>query len=220
MDAEHHHHHHHHQQHQQHTQTAVVVHASSQLHMHDVIFHVIFGSDLYSILEFVRASAVRLHSITECQFLVAMMNSVIAQVTHQHSTTECFQRCGPDTVKALFFLFLNVDMVLKEYICNPTDRRAFAAAMNIRYRPARLGAATGGGGGSKGNKQQQEEEQQHQALERMHAWSMIGTKPMNAAKGRRFFTVLHDKIVRMWLQDQRLHASDLVRMVKEEYLVC
>ena len=43
---------------------------------------------------------------------------------------------------------------------------------------------------------------------------------MHAAKARRFFTVLHDKIVRMWLQDERLNASDFMRMVKEEYLVC
>jgi hypothetical protein len=174
-------------------QSNMVVHASSQLHMHDVVFHVIFGSDLYCTLEFVRASAIRLHSLTQCQFLVSMMNSIMSQPCH-----------GPDAVRALFFLFLNVDMVLKEYVCNPSDKKAFAAAMNIKYR---------GGGG-------EQHRQQVKALQKMHAWSMVGTRPMHDAKARRFFTVLHDKIVSTWLQDERLHASDLVRMVKEEYLVC
>lgn len=44
-------------------------------------------------------------------------------------------------------------------------------------------------------------------------------RPMDPAKGRRFFTVLRDSIIKLWMQDERLHASDLVQMVKEEYLV-
>lgn len=42
---------------------------------------------------------------------------------------------------------------------------------------------------------------------------------MDPAKGRRFFAVLHDSIIKLWMQDERLSASDLVQMVKEEYLV-
>jgi hypothetical protein len=49
---------------------------------------------------------------------------------------------------------------------------------------------------------------------------MMGTRAMDPAKGRRFFAMLHDSIIKLWLQDERLHASDLVQMVKEEYLVC
>ncbi len=40
---------------------------------------------------------------------------------------------APDTVKALFFLFLNVDMVLKNYVCTPSSVDAFAEAMNIKW---------------------------------------------------------------------------------------
>jgi hypothetical protein len=194
-------------QRQQRQQGVVVVHASSQLHMHDVIFHVIFGSDMYSTLEFVRASAIRLHSITQCKFLVSMMNSVMEQVQQQQYPLQDSCRHGPDSVKALFFLFLNVDMVLKEYVCNPCDKKAFATAMNIKYK---------GSGGSSGCPAAE----QAKVLQRMHAWSMVGTRPIHDAKARRFFTALHDRIVCAWLQDERLQPSDLVHMVKEEYLVC
>ena len=47
----------------------------------------------------------------------------------------------------------------------------------------------------------------------------MGTRAMDPAKARRFFTVLHDSIVKLWLQDERLQPSDLVQMVKGEYLV-
>ena len=188
--------------------------------MHDVIFHIIFGSDLETVLEFVHASAVRLYSITQCSFLVPMMDSIMAQraARQQQQQHHHAGRCeahgfmmapaashGPDVLKALFFLFLNVDMVLKDYVCEPNNKRAFAAAMNIKWSSV-----------VKSRQQRSDED----LLERLHAWSMIGTLPMNAAKARRFFTVLHDDIVRTWLQDERLHASDLVRMVKEQYLIC
>ena len=58
-----------------------------------------------------------------------------------------------------------------------------------------------------------------QQLERMHAWSMVGTKPLQAAKARGFFKALHDRVIKSWLQDERLTPTDLVRMVKDEYLV-
>lgn len=153
-----------------------------QHHAHDILFHTIFGQDLDAIMEFVHASAVRLHSIVQCEFLANMMNSLMAA-----------KSCSPDMLKALFFLFLNVDMVLKEYVCNPASKQAFAAAMNVK--PSAAG------------------------LDRLHSWSMIGTKQIAAAKARGFFKALHDKIVKSWLQDERLTPSDLVRMVRDEYLV-
>ena len=93
--------------------------------MHDVVFHTIFGSDLYCTLEFVHASAVLLHSITQCKFLVGMMNAVVSQMNARSrhppcaSSHEGLAACGPDVIKALFFLFMNIDMVLKEYVCDP-----------------------------------------------------------------------------------------------------
>lgn len=173
-------------------QPAVLL-ASSQIRSHDLIFHTIFGCDTHATLEFVRASAVRLHSITQCTFLERMMQSL----------SPGKQTPLPDdAVKALFFLFLNVDMVLKEYVCDTANVKAFASAMNIRL--------TGSAGAPA----------ELQYLERMHAWSMLGTLPMNHKKAARFFTVLHDRIVRAWLQDERLCATDLVQMVKDEYLIC
>lgn len=177
---------------------SIIIHASSQLHMHDVVFHVIFGSDYESIFKMVSASAARIFSITRCTFLQGMMgklSSSAAALTGRH---------GPDLLKALFFLFLNVDMVLKEYVCRPGCEKAFAAAMNV---PLPSGAGNGCA------------QRKLKAISKEHSWSMMGTKPMDPAKGRRFFTVLHDSIIKLWMQDDRLHASDLVQMVKEEYLV-
>ena len=100
------------------------------------------------------------------------------------------------------------------------NKRAFAAAMNIKCLAGLLSSAPARAPQANSACGQSVPKKQLEFLERMHAWSMIGTKPMHAAKARRFFTVLHDKIVRMWLQDERLNASDFMRMVKEEYLVC
>lgn len=158
-------------QHQQHHSNA-----------HDILFHVIFGHDMDAITEFVYASAVRLHAIVKCKFLESMMNSIVAA-----------KAATSDMLKALFFLFLNVDMVLKEYVCNTASKAAFAAAMNVKSSCP--------------------------GIDKLHAWSMVGTKPIAAAKARGFFRVLRDKLVKSWLQDERLTASDFVRMVKDEYLV-
>jgi hypothetical protein len=98
-----------------------------------------------------------------------------------------------DTLKALFFLFLNVDMVLKEYVCSTGNKAAFAAAMNMK--------------------------QNDPNLDKMHAWSMVGTRPVQAAKARGFFKALHDRVIKSWMQDERLTPTDLVGMVKDEYLV-
>ena len=201
-----------------------VFHASTQLHLHDVVFHVIFGSDISGIFELVHASAIRLHSITHCPFLSKMMNTVISERNQCASldSSAAFTRFSADLVKALFFLFMNVDMVLKEYVCNPGCKKAFAAAMNAKRlddsgcapsASAAAGASASSTGAASSGAQQS-------ILHRTHAWSMMGTRPMDPAKARRFFAMLHDSIIKLWLQDERLHASDLVQMVKEEYLVC
>lgn len=180
----------------------MVVHASTQMNMHDMIFHVIFGSDIPCTMQFVRASAHRLYSITQCPFLAGMMQSI-----DRGEECRSFARgrgIGDDVIRALFFLLLNVDDVLKRYVCMPGSIKAFAEAMNICI---------------KGNGTNAHDDQNIAMLRRMHAWSMMGTKPLDVAKGKRFFVVLHDSIVKLWMQDERLHASDLVQMVKEEYLV-
>ena len=178
--------------------------------MHDVIFHVIFGCDHSSTLEMVHASAVRLHSITGCKLLSSMMDQLLQR---QHCTVPNPNQLGPahlpsqgpgqaccsrdqgvwvrldpeqgmptDVVKALFFLFLNVDMVLKEFVCNPGNQAAFAAAMNVRVPP--------------GRKKQAENEA---ALRNLHAWRLMGTKPMPSEKALNFFVSLHSKVRAVFL---------------------
>ena len=165
------------------------------LHGHDILFHIIFGYDTECIKEFVHASAVRLYSIVKCQFLAGMMDQVLdmrrKSSSSQPRTT--MVTVSTDMLKGVFFLLLNVDMVLKEYVCNPGSKAAFAAAMNVR--PSCEG------------------------LDKMHAWSMVGTKPIPACKARGFFKVLRDKVAKQWLQDERMTPADLERMVKDDYMV-
>lgn len=160
-----------------------------QHNAHDILFHVIFGHDLDTITEFVHASSVRLYTIVKCDFLASMMDNVMLAGRSGGNT----RATSADTLKALFFLLLNVDMVLKEYVCNPCSKPCFAAAMNVK--PSCEG------------------------VDRMHAWSMVGTRRIQPAKARGFFKVLHDRVVKKWMQDERLTPTDLVRMVKDEYLV-
>jgi hypothetical protein len=86
----------------------VVIQASAQLHMHDVVFHVIFGSDARCVLDFVQASAVRLHSITQCPFLAGMMRSILSCEHPQ-------KQQGPDVAKVrtctLFWLFTHHNQI-------------------------------------------------------------------------------------------------------------
>lgn len=126
-----------------------------------------------------------------------------------------------DVIKALFFLFLNVDMVLKDFICNPGNIRLFAAAMNIRIPdPHHIHQHFHVAQPYMQHARAPVKESEQQVLEKLHAWKMTGTREMNPAKARSFFTVLNSKIIRMWMQDERLLARDLLQMVKEEYLVC
>ena len=56
-------------------------------------------------------------------------------------------------------------------------------------------------------------------MELRHSYSMIGTKPIESGRARRFMLELGD-IVRAWLSNEALTPSDLVTKIKEEYLVC
>ncbi len=208
-----------------------MINASSQIHMHDILFHVIYGCNMASIYELVHASAVRLHSITRCPFLASMMECIAREAastavaadmcTGPHATGRSAH--GPDVIRAMFFLFLNVDTVLKEYVCKPGCVKAFAAAMNIRMPSASAAAATAAGGGvargSSGKSCAASSETASQDLAKLHSWSMLCTRPLDPEKARRFFSVLRNSIVKVWTQDERLHASDLLQLVKEEYLV-
>lgn len=148
--------------------------------MHDIIFHVIYGSDEDTIREFVHASSARIQCITKCQYLEATMQQVL------HTKVPI------DVLKTLFFLLLNVDMVLKEYVVDSASKAAFAAAMNVK-------PCTDG-------------------LVKLHAWSMVGSRPMSTGKARNFFVALQKDVVKQWLQDERRTPRDFMEAVTQEYL--
>ena len=159
--------------------------ATIVLNMHDIIFHVIFGHDRDTIKEFLQGSSARLQHIVKCQYLSETMQAVISPGSPEAEVPL-------DHLKAMFFLFLNVDMVLKEYVCNVGSKAAFAAAMNVK--------------------------QCTEGLDKLHAWSMVGTRPISEGKARLFFLALHDTVVKRWLQDERKTCRDLLDAVKEAYL--
>jgi hypothetical protein len=159
----------------------VVIHMA----MHDILFHVIFGHDRSMIREFLQASSARLQSIVHCRYLESTMEVILHP--------ERGQEVPLDTLKALFFLFLNVDMVLKNYVCKTNSRDDFAAAMNMRRNSP--------------------------DLNKLHAWSMVGTRAISQGKAVSFFVALHNVVVKQWLQDERRNPSDLVEAVKDQYLV-
>lgn len=104
------------------------------INTHDIIFHIIFGNDVQTILEFVHASATRLQAIVDCKHLKHMMDCVVRD-RHQIPV---------DMLKALFFLFLNVDMVLKEYVCNTGSKEVCVSPSPLTlFSPHKVTSSTG-----------------------------------------------------------------------------
>jgi hypothetical protein len=151
-------------------------------HKHDILFHVIYGNDEKMIVDFIRAGASRLYSLTGCDEL----NKMVGEIVYNTS------QVGINKIRALFFIILNVDMPLKEYICEPNSLDLYAIALGIPKNSNDINL--------------------------MHSYSMIGTKPMDHGKARRFMLELGD-IIRSWLSNETLTLSDLATKVKEEYLV-
>lgn len=120
---------------------------AASTHTHDMLFHVIFGQDDIMMTEFVRAGASRLHSITKCE----QLGEMVSIITQQRGTFPM------DRLRCLFFLILNVDMPLKEYICDPQSKSKYATALGIKAS---------------------------EVSESQHSYSMIGTKPIAKEKAR------------------------------------
>ena len=153
---------------------------------HDILFHTLYGGDLRLVFEFVYAMACRLYSLTECHALRENMQRIIDA------------RDGPNApainqLLSLFFLFLNVDMPMKEYVCDPQDIQKFAAALNLAPND-------------------------NEHVRQRHSYSMIATKPISHAKARIFFRSLKN-LAQMWLSNEQLGCADFVYQVRQEYLV-
>lgn len=148
---------------------------------HDLLFHVLYGKNTGMIAEFVHASACRLYSITSCQQL--------GELAHRLATD--VDSVSADRLRAIFFLLLNVDMQLKEYVCDTGSMGLFAAALNLSDADAAS----------------------------RHRFSLVGTSCIAPDRMKHFIVQLRE-VSNTWLSNETLTCSDFVRKVKSEYLVC
>tara|TARA_Y100000389_G_C17171066_1_gene369176 strand:- start:46 stop:513 length:468 start_codon:yes stop_codon:yes gene_type:complete len=146
----------------------------------DVLFHVLYGDDMQSVREMCHVIAQRLYSITNCKELVDSMNKVMKGQGD----------VAPDQLRAFFFMLLNMDVYMKEWMCKIDDEKLFAKAFIVKEEDVR----------------------------KLHAYSLVGTNNMCRGKALLFFTSLR-KIVQDWMSVEMLTACNFVERVKEEYLV-
>lgn len=149
---------------------------------HDMLFHMVYGENREIMYEFILASAQRLYSLTKNQ----MMDRMMRDMTENKNMESSLQQ-----TRALFFLFLNVDMQLKEYVCDTSDKKLLAMALNIQ--PQNIGEKKASG--------------------------MLGANKPPAEKLVNFFTSLSTQIVPTWMQNQSLTQTDLVNVIREEYVI-
>jgi hypothetical protein len=133
-------------------------------------------------MEFIVASAQRQYSLTDNTSLSEMMGRML-----QHP-----QMVSLQDSRAMFFLLLNVDMPLKEYVCDTQNKERLAVALNLTT----VSEATG-----------------------KHAYAMTGARTPDCPKLESFFVKLSSDIVPKWLQNQSLSINDFVHTIRNEYIV-
>jgi hypothetical protein len=148
---------------------------------HDMLFHVVYGDDRMVMMEFIHACAQRLYSLTNN----TMLSETIFHVMNTPQSVSLAQS------RALFFLLLNVDMPLKEYVCDTFNKELLAKALNIPLTDV-------------ASKQ---------------SYAMIGAHKADPPKLQSFFWKLSHEIVPNWMQNQGLTFSDLVETIREEYII-
>jgi hypothetical protein len=141
----------------------------------------VYGDNRAVTMEFIYACAQRLYSLTQNK----MLSETIFRVMNTPESVSLQQS------RALFFLLLNVDMPLKEYICDTSDKNLLAKALNIPLTDV-------------ASKQ---------------SYVMTGAHKADQPKLRSFFLKLSHEIVPSWMQNQGLTFSDLVETIKEEYII-
>lgn len=154
------------------------------IHSKDVVFHTIFGGDTASTLEMIHAMGQRAYSLTQSEHLRAGMAKALADG----------EGMGKDRMLALFFMLLNMDMPMKEYICNPSDKALFAAALNLSLKKNDV-----------------------TKIDTMHCRCMMGTKALEPEKARRFYRTLRTAVC-TWMATEILTPAHLVKEIREEYL--
>jgi hypothetical protein len=147
-----------------------------------MLFHLVYGDNKDVMMEFMFASAQRLYSLSENVSLHATFCRMM-----QHPEVVSLQQC-----RGMFFLLLNVDMPLKEYVCDTQNKSLLAVALNL----ADASEVTG-----------------------KHAYAMIGARQPDAPKLESFFLKLGQEIVPQWLQNETLGPNDLANTVRDEYII-
>ena len=132
-------------------------------------------------MECIHASAQRLYTLTQN----AMLSETIFRVMTMQQSVSLQQS------RALFFLLLNVDMTMKEYVCNTGSKELLAMALNIPLPDITL----------------------------KHSYVMIGAHKGDLNKLQSFFLKLSHDIVPNWMQNQGLNFNDLVETIREEYII-
>lgn len=103
---------------------------------------------------------------------------------------EMRETMGMDRVKALFFMLLNMDMPMKEFIIDTANIHKFAAAINKKVEDCT----------------------------KIHSYSLIGMRPLSPEKATRFYPALRTTI-NTWMATEPLQPGQLVRNIREEYLI-
>lgn len=149
---------------------------------HEFIFHICYGDNKPQMIELISASVERMNSLVHVQELADM-----ARDLREHPEGWAMER-----VRALFFLLLNVDIQLKEYLCNTSDKELLATALNVDLAD----------------------------LPRTKTHDMAGSAQADKEVLHRFFVDLHKNIVPGWLQCEARKPSELSREVQQCYIVC
>jgi hypothetical protein len=147
-----------------------------------MLFHIVYGEDKEILMELIYASSQRIFSLT-CN---KMLNQTVEDI---------FKSSAPPSLqklRALFFILLNIDIQLKEYVCDTSNRKLFSEALNTP--PCDITSKK--------------------------CYVLTGTRTGDAKKLSSFFIVLKNEIIPNWLQDQELTVSDLVNAIREQYIIC
>jgi hypothetical protein len=141
----------------------------------------VYGDNREIMMELIHASAQRLYSLTN--------NTMLSETIFRLMNTQ--QSVSLQQSRALFFLLLNVDMPLKEYICETSNKNLLANTLNIPLSD----------------------------VVSKKSYVMTGAQQADVKKLQSFFSKLSHDIVPNWMQNQGLTFHDLVETIKEEYII-
>ena len=162
---------------------------------HDILFHVFYGDDIASLIMYIHAMGQRLYALTISSDIECALSTIM-----RHRG-----RVGTDRLKALFITMLNMDMPMKEYICNPNCKNFQAVAFNLAPQPQKSGIGMSGGGIDA-------------SINRALDAHSLGVSDFPAPRAARFYVALR-AIVNLWMANEYMAPADLLKLTRDEYLV-